>query len=122
MTRALFLTAAASLIAMMLVPLPVASAEEQVICFKYSYGRSLVKAVQTKLQAWGYDPGPVDGFWGPATESAVTIFQRHMGLPESTQLDDGTLRAMFGEPVPPGVKVVRNPTNMPADVFAEQCK
>ena len=106
---------------MALVPPPMASAEEQAVCFKYSYGKSLVRAVQQKLQAWGYDPGPVDGFWGPATEAAVSVFQKHMSLQESTQLDEPTLKAMFGEPLPSGVTVVRNPMKLPADVFAEQC-
>lgn len=122
MMRALILTAAASLVVMALFPPPPASAEEQVVCYKYSYSRKLVRAVQQKLWAWGYDPGPVDGFWGPATEAVLTTFQRHMNLAASTQLDEATLRAMFGEPLPSGVKVVRNPMKLPPDVFAEQCK
>jgi peptidoglycan hydrolase-like protein with peptidoglycan-binding domain len=121
MTRAQILVAAVSLVVMALAPLAMASAEEQVVCFKYSYGKNLVRAAQQKLQAWGYDPGPVDGYWGPATEAAVTVFQRHMSLQESTQLDEPTLLAMFGEPLPSGVTVVRNPMKLPADVFATQC-
>ncbi len=118
MMRALVLTAAASLVVMTLLPLPLASAKEQGVCCKYSYDGKLVRAVQQKLQAWGYDPGPVDGFWGPATATALTNFQQHMNLAATTQLNEETLRAMFGEPLPSGVKVTRNPMRLPADVFA----
>jgi hypothetical protein len=45
-----------------------------------------------------------------------------MSLTANSRLDEATLRTMFGEPLPSGVKVVRNPMGLPADVFAERCK
>lgn len=43
-----------------------------------------VLAVQQKLRERGFDPGLIDGEYGPATEAAVIAFQRSEGL-----LDDG---------------------------------
>jgi len=122
MMKAAVLTVAATLVVTTVLPASPASAEQPVVCYKYSYDRKLVRAVQRKLEAWGYEPGPVDGFWGPTTEAALTVFQGQMNLAASGHLDEATLRTMFGEPLPPGVKVVRNPMRLPADVFAEQCK
>lgn len=40
----------------------------------------LVKQLQQALVAAGYDPGSVDGSFGPTTEAAVTAFQQDNGL------------------------------------------
>jgi N-acetylmuramoyl-L-alanine amidase len=39
-----------------------------------------VAALQQRLSDMGFDPGRVDGIFGPATEAAVRRFQRNMGL------------------------------------------
>ena len=39
-----------------------------------------VTALQTHLKARGFDPGPIDGDFGPATEQAVRAFQQANGL------------------------------------------
>jgi hypothetical protein len=39
-----------------------------------------VLAVQRRLGALGFDPGPLDGAYGPATERAVRAFQASAGL------------------------------------------
>jgi len=39
-----------------------------------------VKLVQSRLRAWGYYRGPVDGVFGPETSEAVRLFQRRSGL------------------------------------------
>ncbi|WP_217125339.1 peptidoglycan-binding domain-containing protein [Hydrogenophilus thiooxidans] len=40
----------------------------------------LVRALQAKLQASGYDPGPIDGKLGIATSRAMIAYQRDHGL------------------------------------------
>lgn len=44
--------------------------------------RALVttREIQAALIELGYDPGPVDGIWGPRTRAAVKAFQRDAGL------------------------------------------
>jgi len=44
-----------------------------------SQGADVAK-LQRALAALGYDPGPVDGVFGPRTLSAVMEFQRRSGL------------------------------------------
>lgn len=39
--------------------------------------------IQAALIALGYDPGPVDGIWGPHTADAVRKFQSDQGLSET---------------------------------------
>ncbi len=41
---------------------------------------ALVRQLQQTLIAAGYDPGSVDGSFGPTTEAAVTAFQQDNGL------------------------------------------
>lgn len=40
-----------------------------------------VRALQTRLSAWGYYSGPIDGVFGNSTYEAVRFFQRRNGLP-----------------------------------------
>ena len=42
--------------------------------------RDEVRSIQTHLAALGFDPGPIDGIYGPRTESAILAFKRSMGL------------------------------------------
>jgi len=39
------------------------------------HGASAVRAVQQQLNREGWEPGPIDGLYGPRTEAAVTRFQ-----------------------------------------------
>lgn len=41
---------------------------------------SEVRNIQSRLSAWGYNPGRVDGIYGSKTEAAVKRFQRNHGL------------------------------------------
>lgn len=41
---------------------------------------TLIKAVQTKLKAEGYAPGPIDGINGAMTKAAIAAYQHDRGL------------------------------------------
>jgi peptidoglycan hydrolase-like protein with peptidoglycan-binding domain len=53
--------------------------------------QKLVRGVQQELKSEGFDPGPVDGVWGPKTSGAVREFQKAQGLEASGQLNARTL-------------------------------
>ena len=59
-----------------------------------------VLTVQTRLKALGYDPGPLDSKFGPATQNAVWAFQRVNGLLPDAIVGDQTTAAM-ADPKPP---------------------
>jgi hyperosmotically inducible protein len=54
-------------------------------------GEAHVRAAQEKLKEKGYDPGPIDGIWGPRTAAAVGEFQRKENLTVTSRLDSSTL-------------------------------
>ena len=41
----------------------------------------LVRVLQTQLQRAGFDPGPIDGIFGPRTNAAVRAFQQQKNIP-----------------------------------------
>ena len=51
-------------------------------------------ALQTDLQRAGYDPGPIDGVYGPQTVAAVEQLQTDSGLPVTGFVDEATARAL----------------------------
>jgi peptidoglycan hydrolase-like protein with peptidoglycan-binding domain len=51
-------------------------------------------ALQTELQAAGYDPGPIDGVYGPQTVAAVKKLQTDNGLPATGFVDMATALAL----------------------------
>jgi hypothetical protein len=58
------------------------------------YSSSTVRNVQQALNAKGFNAGPVDGQWGPSTESALKQFQTAQGLPSTGVLDTPTKNAL----------------------------
>jgi len=54
----------------------------------------LVWRVQARLKAVGFDPGPVDGAFGPQTRDALRWFQNSEGLAPTGELDEQTLNAL----------------------------
>ena len=48
----------------------------------------------------GFDPGPADGIWGPATRRALTDFEASAGRVADGYPDPGTLAALLGGTVP----------------------
>jgi hypothetical protein len=57
-----------------------------------SYAPAERRAIQSRLRAWGYYHGGIDGAFGPGTYSAVTAYARDEGL--STRL--GETSSAFG--------------------------
>ena len=53
-----------------------------------------VTEIQTRLKAWGYYDGAVDGIYGSRTEAAVRYFQRKNGLSVDGQVGNQTLSAL----------------------------
>lgn len=53
-----------------------------------------VTEIQTRLKAWGYYTGVVDGTYGSATEKAVKYFQQSNGLTADGQAGSETLAAL----------------------------
>jgi len=60
-----------------------------------------VRMAQEKLKDKGFDPGPVDGFWGPRTASAVGEFQRKENITVTKRLDRETLTKLALAPSKP---------------------
>lgn len=46
---------------------------------------------QAALKAQGFDPGQIDGVYGPSTQAAITNYQRNNGLCETGRFDHATL-------------------------------
>ena len=53
-----------------------------------------VSALQGVLKTLGYWDGAIDGQWSPELEAALKTFQKDLGVPETGQLDEATLRAL----------------------------
>jgi len=51
-------------------------------------------ALQTDLKRAGYDPGPIDGIYGPQTVAAVEQLQKDSGLAVTGFVDEATARAL----------------------------
>jgi peptidoglycan hydrolase-like protein with peptidoglycan-binding domain len=61
-----------------------------------------IQVAEARLQAFGYDPGPVDGLLTAQTEAALRAFQRRYGLTVTGLLDRETRRELV-----PGLDPVR---------------
>ncbi|GHU72334.1 hypothetical protein AGMMS49992_08060 [Clostridia bacterium] len=55
---------------------------------------SQVRAVQRRLLALGFDPGGLDGTFGPGTRRALIQFKKARGLPPTEIVDSETYRAL----------------------------
>lgn len=54
----------------------------------------VIADVQAALQQMGYFPYAIDGVLGPATEAAITNYQRDYGLPVTGAIDPATVRSL----------------------------
>ena len=62
--------------------------------YKRGASGATVTEIQTRLKAWGYYDGAVDGVYGSRTEAAVRYFQRKNGLAVDGQVGNATLAAL----------------------------
>ena len=61
--------------------------------------RQGIKEVQTRLQALGISPGPIDGVAGPLTQGAARRYQASKGRPENGKVDGALLQRLRSETV-----------------------
>ena len=54
----------------------------------------LVREAQRALRDLGYDPGPIDGLFGPRTRTALAKYQTSERLPVTGDLDAITLERL----------------------------
>ncbi|HHW11028.1 MAG TPA: spore cortex-lytic enzyme [Firmicutes bacterium] len=67
--------------------------EETITLWPGSQGTT-VRNLQTRLKAWGYYTGPIDGVYGPQTTQAVRLFQSRNGLKVDGVAGPATLNAV----------------------------
>lgn len=59
-----------------------------------NYPRHVTVMVQQRLHARGYNPGPVDGVWGPMTSRCLRRYQLDHRLPPTGDLNPPTARSL----------------------------
>ncbi|MEL6664133.1 MAG: peptidoglycan-binding protein, partial [Pseudomonadota bacterium] len=57
-------------------------------------GADRVRAVQTALNALGYDVGTPDGVFGPATQDAIRTYQRDASIPQTGTLSSALIESL----------------------------
>lgn len=62
-----------------------------------SHDRNMVRQTQALLTALNYDPGPVDGTFGPRTGKAISAYQQHRGLPVTGVPSEELLISLRGD-------------------------
>lgn len=68
-----------------------AQTEERAATRDSTASRDDIKDTQGRLTRDGFYHGPVDGVWGPATESAMKAYQAKHDLPQSGKRDAATM-------------------------------
>ncbi len=77
-----------------------------------------VSELQQMLRDSGYDPGPVDGIFGPLTEASVMAAQAKLNLGQDGLFGRQTLAALTATPSRPAAQESRDPVQaVPALVF-----
>ena len=59
--------------------------------------RQLIHEIQMYLTALGYEPGPIDGLYGPKTKRAIEAFERDMGMTPTGEVTIELWRKARGE-------------------------
>jgi peptidoglycan hydrolase-like protein with peptidoglycan-binding domain len=58
--------------------------------------RAVVTFAQETLKARGFDPGPIDGLWGPTSTKAADGIRSKENLPAASELDGALLANLLG--------------------------
>ena len=80
-----------------------------------------VRNIQSRLSSWGYNPGAVDGVYGPKTEAAVKKFQRNNNLTPDGIAGPATL-AKIGLPTGGGSGTYNQNVNLLARVISGEAR
>jgi peptidoglycan hydrolase-like protein with peptidoglycan-binding domain len=56
----------------------------------------IVRQIQQALKSKGFEPGEIDGVWGPRTQSALNRYQREQGLAARGQVIDARALRSLG--------------------------
>lgn len=59
-----------------------------------------VREIQTKLRAFGFNPGPLDGVAGRSTQAAIMHYQQSRELPQTGTVDRQLLEQLRQDPAP----------------------
>jgi peptidoglycan hydrolase-like protein with peptidoglycan-binding domain len=59
--------------------------------------REVLQQAQRQMKALGFDPGTMDGTFGPQTEAALRAYQQAYRLPQTGRPDEVTLRSLLPE-------------------------
>lgn len=59
-----------------------------------------VREIQTKLRAFGFNPGPLDGVVGRSTQAAIMHYQQSRELPQTGTVDRQLLEQLRQDPAP----------------------
>lgn len=60
------------------------------------YSPASKRAIQTRLRAYGYYRGAIDGVWGPGTSGALQAYARDTGNSAALSSRDATVRLLNG--------------------------
>lgn len=87
---------------------------------KVALNQDQVRSVQQNLTDRGYDPGNVDGRWGPRTQTALRDFQRDQNIQANGRPSSQTLAALGVETGSPSTQTGQLPAEKPAPAKAPQ--
>jgi hypothetical protein len=76
---------------------PVVMASPRIVVYRLALPRmtgNTVKAIQRRLRENGFNPGPVDGEFGPQTQAAVLGFQAARGLVQDGEVGPRTAKSL----------------------------
>ena len=77
---------------------PPARAQDSGLVYVQPLSVDGVRQVQSKLSALGGFPGPIDGNWGPASQSALRNFQQARGLQPTGEMNQATAATLGLDP------------------------